>query len=194
MFSLYRLQGDGQYHYELGLYGATSLWGKNGAVASCAVPKLAKAGGHGAWRVSEGELIAAIGKALNKSLDGSYALVDDLAPKGPEILMARILAIRGFLDESEDQSDADDCFNPILIVMQEILSKGKREICAREERERLKRTFPKNPEKEATIRTINYLWHSWQPPRSFSGALLWPKHWEAVTSELEVPHSSPLLA
>ena len=65
------------------------LWKKNGKVASAA-HRIIKEDGQ--WELGERELLAELGKAV-----GEYAIIDDLVPNGPEILMGRIVRIQGWL-------------------------------------------------------------------------------------------------
>jgi len=129
----------------------------------------------GAWCVTEADLLRC---ARLPVADG--VILDDLVPKGPEILMGRILEIRGYLDDP-CTSDPGERYNPILITMEAVLHLDPREAPKDPaERDRLKAAIPVPKTPGTRIRTFNYLWKSWCPPRSFNGALLWDRHWDQL--------------
>lgn len=45
------------------------------------------------------------------------------------------------------------------------------------ERQNVKHSFQVPHPRGPTLRTVNYLWRSWRPPRAFSGAFLSNHHW-----------------
>jgi hypothetical protein len=153
------------------LISTTSLWGRSGVLSSCAARQ---SQGPGPWTATEadllGELLHRI-PALAPHSIANLAILDDLVPRGPERIVGRIVRINGYLDGE---------YNPLLITMSEVLNVHP----------------PTNPQERATfvrpelgeiplpgddrplIRTVNYLLDRWRPPRAFSGALLWPRHWD----------------
>lgn len=161
------------------LTGRYTLWGKNGAVAECAEPKVSRLG---PWRVTEEELLRQLLPRIYTSgtLDPTgFAIVDDLVPGGPEIRVARIKEVRGYLTEVRMAEGRTERYNPILFVMDELLYLDPADLLEAE-KEELKRCIVFSPEPRV-IRSINYLIHGWRPPRRFGGALLWPDHWEYLT-------------
>jgi hypothetical protein len=171
-FLLYRIDGAaGCFRKVTELSGRLSLWGENGAVARCASRQLS---GSGAWRATEVELLGQLLPLVagHQSADPvHFALLDDLVPRGPERLLGRIVDINGYLDGH---------YNPVLITFAEVLNAQPPEDPAgRASFARPGIDMVPLPLGQCNvIRTVNYLWRRWRPPRSFSGALLWPQHWE----------------
>jgi len=165
-FMLYSVDNQ-SYSFEFELRGQMSLWGKNGIVAKCAIA-LDRISSQGPWSITEREILDSINQ------DDNTAILDDLVPKGPEVLVGRIKTISGFLDHS-CTSDPNDRYNPILITMEELLSVAPGPGLV--ERYKMKQViaFPSQPPK--IIRSVNYLVHSWRPSGTFRGALLWERHW-----------------
>ncbi len=176
-FLLYRIDDAGrQYHREKELVGELSLWGKKGSVARCVGSRGVKTGG---WSVTAKDMLAELvprkfGKDANPE---HFAILDDLVPNGPERIVGRIDKIKGYLDNGHDP---DNAYNPIIIIMTEVIH-------VQPPNDPIAQKSFKAPPLEPLdvpggnariIRTINYLWNNWQPPRSFAGALLWPEHWE----------------
>ena len=175
-FMLYRLDPSRRMlGYYAELVDHVSLWGTNGAVARCAEGSIRRGG---KWRVTEADLLADLVPRvahLEPAAAAEFAVLDDLVPKGPEITIGRILEVRGYL-----QND----YNPILITMQQVLNLDEDQARSGNA-EDLKKSIPVPPASAPVIRTINYLWKGWRPPRSFGGALLWPEHWQYLTASCE---------
>jgi hypothetical protein len=174
------------------LYGV--LWGRDGAVATCGRSKVLPNCG-GPWCVTEIELLRHM-KDQHQSVPDfgndepgnpklvQYAIIDDLVPRGPDIAMARIKRIRGFLDPpyprpASDPNNTDDRYNPFIVEMEEVLSvpywDAPKEPAERDE---VKRTISIRPGE--VIRSISYFRMGWTPAGRFNAALLWPRHWNCL--------------
>ena len=154
------------------------LCGKHGVLTRCAAPKVPQGG---KWRVTEQELLSSL------ELPGgaeAYALVDDLVPRGPEVNLARVHEVRGYLEETDSTDDAER-YNPILFTMEEIFYLNPEEAPKSEtEREALKLSIPVPRTPGKRIRSLGYLLKSWQPSRGFQGAFLQDHHWNFFSSEI----------
>jgi len=178
-FLLYDVRSDAEgktrFEFRSELKGETSLWRTGGPVARSA--RYNGASDDGPWVITEADLL----NALLPSGSSPTAILDDLVPRGPEIRVGRILEIRGFLDSPYTDKPTER-YNPILITMEEILH--LRPNAAPQdplEREKCKHSILMPSPPVRRIRTINYLWHSWRPPRSFSGAILTDDQWNYLT-------------
>lgn len=170
------------------------LWGRDGAVATCGRSKVLPNCG-GPWCVAEIELLRHM-KNQHQNLPDfgndepgnrklvQYAIIDDLIPRGPDIAMARIKCIRGFLDPpyprpGSDPNNTDDRYNPFIVEMEEVLSvpywDAPKEPAERDE---AKRTIPIGTGK--VIRSISYFTMGWTPAGPFNAALLRPEHWNCL--------------
>jgi hypothetical protein len=165
-FLLYAV-ADNTYRFQSKLEGTRSLWGMGGLLARTVGPKVTNGG---PWSVTDQELLA----SLHES---NSVILDDLIPDGPEILMARIKEIRGYLDVPFSSNQIER-YNPILIVMEEVMSVAPGVELS--ERARLKESIPLSAASGQIIRSVNYLVKSWVPPRGFGGALLWDRHWDSL--------------
>ncbi len=124
------------------------------------------------------DLLPRVG-GLQRATGDEFAILDDLVPgtnsKVPvERTVARLVKLDG-LGLFQD-------YNPFVFTMREVLNAPVP--ADAEERDRWVRpgleSIPLERDDARLIRSVNYLWRGWQPPRSFSGALLWPEHWEQL--------------
>lgn len=173
-FLLYRIHNpSNSFIRETPLVNRFSLWGTNGVIARCAARQILS---ERQWQVNEAELLADLVPRIHDpdSADPTgFAILDDLVPNGPEVIVGRILHIRGYLSKG---------YNPILITMREVLNLTPDQI-GTQSTEQLKVSIRLPPESAPLIRTINYLVQGWRPSRAFSGALLWPQYWEYLTHD-----------
>jgi hypothetical protein len=96
-----------------------------------------------------------------------FVILVDLAPRGPEILLGRILSISGFRHETG--------YPPFGILMEEVLSANEDNAPPKEsetERKEIKSSFPIPNPPGRLIRTFHYFIKGWNLPRGFAGVLL----------------------
>jgi hypothetical protein len=167
MFALYRVDNS---LMKFVLDRPCALWGKNGAVASAARGIIKE---DGQWGLGERDLLA----QMRISLNDDYAIIDDLVPKGPEILLGRIVSIRGWLR---------DGYNPLGFRMERVLcideEAGK--LMSESERCEKKHAFEITIQDHPLIRSIGYLINDWQTAGPFRGALLAEDQWDYFRDKL----------
>jgi hypothetical protein len=172
---------NGEFHFLRDLQGRTAqskLWGKGQLVEKCARKK---ARNGGPWHVTEREVLDCLDPPEGAA---NCAILDDLvtrtrAAQGErrELRVARVLEIRGYLDGPYTNKPGD-CYNPILITMEEVLHVRPDQIPTRSRSELRETIVPTH--KGARVRSFNYLWNSWCTSGRFRGALLEDRHWDCL--------------
>jgi hypothetical protein len=115
--------------------------------------------------------------ALLKSANlDDFAIIDDLVPGGPEVLLGRIVEVKGYLLQGH---------NPVLITMSQILSLDD-EPDETKRQEAKKRVAP-HAGNAPVIRSIVRLRNGWAPAGRFQAALLWPKQWDHLRTQQGTP-------
>jgi hypothetical protein len=165
MFALYKIDKSA---LRFVLDKPCALWGKNGIVAKAARGVLKE---DGQWELGERDLLSEM-----KMPTDEYAIIDDLVPTGPEILMGRIISICGWLREG---------YNPVGFRMKQVFSVGEQDgkLMSESERSEPKQAF-EIPVQGTPIRSIGYLINGWQTARPFRGALLANDQWEYFREKL----------
>jgi hypothetical protein len=97
-----------------------------------------------------------------------YAILDDLVPKGPDTLIARIVQINGVLNQYG--------YNPILFTFDLLVNKPGKQGAKPARTSRPPQQELPIPSSADRVRSINRL-KNWTTTGSFSGALLWDQHW-----------------
>ncbi len=167
MLLLYRIdQERGVYDLVGRIRGHYALWGPKGAVARCARST------HGPWQVTEADLLADLLPRIaraNSQATTDFALLEYLV-SSPELLIARVLKVTGFLKHN---------YNPVLFTFQEVLA------LPAEAAKKLRAgavfpldTVPIPSETTQLIRKVSYLVKDWEASAFFGGALWWPEHWD----------------
>jgi hypothetical protein len=171
-----------------------ALWAEHGAVATCGRSKVSPTSG-GLWCVNETDLLRFLhlpdfgnDEPTNPNLL-QYALIDDLVPNGPDIAMARVKRIKGFLDKPYcgspcDPTNTDDRYNPFIIEMEEVLLipswELPKDVTIRNKR---KENISSAITPSKVIRSVSYFRNGWRLAGRLNAALLWSEHWTALTHD-----------